>query len=80
MTTVDYQVVKHLNRGWPKRATVCSMTGIQPLETFDATLHDYPSRLVPFFDHPKFQCLDDSAKSLVLTWGWMGYNQRTITS
>lgn len=39
---------------------------------------DYPARLVPFFEHPDFQRLEDPVRSAVLTWGWMGYNARTI--
>lgn len=80
MTTTDTQVVRQLSRAWPKRATVCAMAGLQAAHDFDASRHDYPTRLIPFFEHPLFQRLDDDQKHLVVTWGWMGYNQRTITA
>jgi hypothetical protein len=36
--------------------------------------------MVPFFHHPKFQALSDELKSTVVTWGWIGYNLRTVTA
>jgi hypothetical protein len=36
--------------------------------------------MVPFFHHPKFQALSDELKSSVVTWGWIGYNLRTVTA
>lgn len=80
MTSADAQVLRQLARAWPRRATVCAMVGMQPAHEFDASRYDYPTRLVPFFDHPLFQRLDDDLQRLVVTWGWMGYNQRTITA
>src|SRR5471032_10958 len=77
---VDHQLVVRLNQAWTKRATVCSpqKTGVD--ETFDPTRPDYPECMVPFFHHAKFQALSDALKSAVLTWGWIGYNLRTVTA
>jgi hypothetical protein len=80
MSNVNSRVVKMLNQGWPKRATVCAMAEIPSEAHFDPARPDYPTRMVPFLSHPKFQRLDEAVKSDVLTWGWMGYNERTITA
>jgi alpha-N-dichloroacetyl-p-aminophenylserinol N-oxygenase len=80
MTIVNAQVVQQLNRAWPRRATVAAMASAQTVDEFDASRYDYPTRLVPFFEHPLFQKLDESLQRLVVTWGWIGYNQRTITA
>ncbi|MEX3775642.1 diiron oxygenase [Pseudomonas sp. MYb118] len=77
---VDHQLVVRLNQAWTKRATVCSPDKAQVNETFDPARPDYPECMVPFFHHPKFQALDAELKSSVVTWGWIGYNLRTVTA
>jgi hypothetical protein len=77
---VDHQLVRHLNKGWPKRATVCAVEKFQIDEEFDPSRPDYPPGMVPFFNHPAFQRLDEATKSEVLTWGWIGYNRRTVAA
>jgi alpha-N-dichloroacetyl-p-aminophenylserinol N-oxygenase len=80
MMNVNHKLVENLNRAWSKRATVCAMDKFQVEGQFAPDRPDYPTRMVPFFEHPKFQRLDDSLKSAVLTWGWIGYNKRTIAA
>ncbi|MHC8304360.1 diiron oxygenase [Pseudomonas sp. PB3P13] len=77
---VDHQLVVRLNQAWTKRATVCSPDKLAVSEAFDPALADYPESMVPFFHHPKFQALSGELKSSVLTWGWIGYNLRTVTA
>ncbi|MHC8404048.1 diiron oxygenase [Pseudomonas sp. TMB3-21] len=77
---VDHQLVVRLNQAWTKRATVCSPDKLAVSEAFDPALADYPECMVPFFHHPTFQALSDELKSSVLTWGWIGYNLRTVTA
>jgi len=77
---VDHQLVVRLNQAWTKRATVCAPDKAEPREAFDPTRPDYPEAMVPFFHHPKFQALSDELKSTVVTWGWIGYNLRTVTA
>lgn len=77
---VDHQLVVRLNRAWTKRATVCSPDKLAVSEAFDPARPDYPERMVPFFQHPAFQALSDELKSTVVTWGWIGYNLRTVTA
>ncbi|MDQ0122449.1 hypothetical protein J2W17_001394 [Pseudomonas lini] len=77
---VDHQLVVRLNQAWTKRATVCAPDKAEPREAFDPTRPDYPEAMVPFFHHPKFQALNDELKRTVVTWGWIGYNLRTVTA
>ncbi|KJH73787.1 MULTISPECIES: diiron oxygenase [unclassified Pseudomonas] len=77
---VDHQLIVRLNQAWTKRATVCAPDKWQAGEAFDPARPDYPECMVPFFQHPKFQALSDELKSSVLTWGWIGYNLRTVTA
>jgi hypothetical protein len=77
---VDHQLVVRLNQAWTKRATVCAPDKAGASEAFDPTRPDYPESMVPFFHHPKFQALSDELKSTVVTWGWIGYNLRTVTA
>lgn len=80
MNLNNQEIVLRLNAAWTRRATVCNAAAVDVDSTFDPVLPDYPSRLVPFYEHPKFSCLDQELKMRVLTWGWIGYNQRTITA
>ncbi|VVM78350.1 hypothetical protein PS645_02133 [Pseudomonas fluorescens] len=80
IASVDHQLVVRLNQAWTKRATVCSPDKLAVSEAFDPALADYPECMVPFFHHPSFQALSDELKSSVLTWGWIGYNLRTVTA
>ena len=77
---VDHQLVVRLNQAWTKRATVCSPEKTSVNEVFDPSRPDYPECMVPFFHHPKFQALSEELKSTVVTWGWIGYNLRTVTA
>jgi hypothetical protein len=77
---VDHQLIVRLNQAWTKRATVCSPDRGSVNEVFDPARPDYPQAMVPFFHHPKFQALSDELKSTVVTWGWIGYNLRTVTA
>ncbi|MVV47759.1 aminobenzoate oxygenase [Pseudomonas sp. PB120] len=80
MAKVDHQLVVRLNQAWTKRATVCAPDKLSVSEAFDPTRPDYPECMVPFFHHPRFQALSDELKSNVVTWGWIGYNLRTVTA
>ncbi|WP_433738776.1 diiron oxygenase [Pseudomonas putida] len=77
---VDHQLVVRLNQAWTRRATVCSPEKTAVDEVFDPSRPDYPECMVPFFHHPSFQALSEELKSSVVTWGWIGYNLRTVTA
>ena len=80
MDRLHQEVVRRLNAAWPRRATVCHAASVTAETTFDPLRPDYPPRLVPFYEHPAFASADPALKARVLTWGWIGYNQRTITA
>jgi hypothetical protein len=77
---VDHQLIVRLNQAWTKRATVCSPDSGVVEDVFDPARPDYPEQMVPFFHHPAFQALSEELKSSVVTWGWIGYNLRTVTA
>jgi hypothetical protein len=77
---VDHQLIVRLNQAWTKRATVCAPDKALVNEPFDPARPDYPESMVPFFHHPAFQALSEELKSSVVTWGWIGYNLRTVTA
>ncbi|KPC52723.1 diiron oxygenase [Amantichitinum ursilacus] len=79
-SAVNHDLVRHLNRAWPKRATVCAVDRFQIEDEFDPARPDYPLSMVPFHDDPRFAQLDAATRSAILTWGWIGYNQRTVTA
>lgn len=80
VNSANHQLVQRLNQAWHKRATVCSPEKDLVLDPFDASKPDYPTAMVPFFNHPLFQSNSEATKSAVLTWGWIGYNLRTVTA
>lgn len=80
MTNVNTALIAQLNKAWPRRATVCDMAKFQVEGEFDASRPDYPVALVPFFAHDGIQRLDDPLKQQILSWGWIGYNRRTVAA
>ncbi len=80
MTNANKALIAQLNNAWPRRATVCDMEKFRVDGEFDAGRPDYPIALVPFFTHEGVQRLDDPVKQDILTWGWIGYNRRTVAA
>ncbi|CAL8479601.1 diiron oxygenase [Caballeronia sp. S22] len=80
MTNANKALIAQLNNAWPRRATVCDMEKFRVDGEFDAGRPDYPVALVPFFTHEGVQRLDDPVKQDILTWGWIGYNRRTVAA
>lgn len=79
--TFNGDIVTRLANAWVNRATVRSNKFFElEKEDFDLTRPDYPSRMVPFWNHPKFVTVDDQTKQNVLSWGWIVYNERTIAA
>ena len=77
---IDLKLLKRIRRSWPKRASVrgCYFDEFKDNNNYNSSLPDYPKELVPFWNHPKFEPLDDEIKYRILTWAWMNYNLRTI--
>jgi hypothetical protein len=80
MTTINKTLIEQLSNAWPRRATVCNMTTLVVEGEFDPDRPDYPVALVPFYSHDAIQRLDDPLKQAILTWGWIGYNRRTVAA
>ncbi|WP_042338005.1 diiron oxygenase [Paraburkholderia ferrariae] len=80
MTNVNTALIAQLNNAWPRRATVCDMERFRVEGEFDAKRPDYPVALVPFFEHEGIQRLDEPLKRQILSWGWIGYNRRTVAA
>lgn len=77
---INHKMIGRLMRSWPKRSTVrgCYFDELKEQKNYNPEIRDYPTTMVPFWDHPNFQKIDDEIKEKVLTWGWINYNQRTI--
>lgn len=80
MDRVNRALVEQLSNAWPRRATVCNMSKFVVQGEFDPGRPDYPVAMVPFFSHDSIQRLDDPLKQAILTWGWIGYNRRTVAA
>jgi len=77
---INHKMIGQLMRNWPKRSTVrgCYFDELKKQENYRPEISDYPTEMVPFWNHPNFQKVDGEIKEKVLTWGWLNYNQRTI--
>ncbi|PMS35453.1 para-aminobenzoate N-oxygenase AurF [Trinickia symbiotica] len=80
MKNANTALIAQLNQGWPRRATVCDIERFRASGQFDAEKPDYPVALVPFYTHEAIERLDAPLKQAILTWGWIGYNRRTVAA
>ncbi|MDQ3287860.1 MAG: diiron oxygenase [Pseudomonadota bacterium] len=64
---------------WQRRASVKG-PDVFDEALLDDALPDYPSLLVPFWDHPDFQSSDEPLKQRLLSQAWINYNTGTITA
>jgi alpha-N-dichloroacetyl-p-aminophenylserinol N-oxygenase len=77
LDTAESAVISRLAGNWHRRATVKrAEPDIDAL--FDANRSDYPERIVPFRDHPRWQALPDEVRSRLLSWAWISYNRHTV--
>jgi hypothetical protein len=79
MMHVRHDVIQKLANSWPKRTTIRSDKFPWSSGTvYDPTRPDYPERMVPFANHPRFLAVEPERRHRVLTWAWLVYNERTI--
>jgi len=71
--------LERLASTWQRRASV-KAPDVFDEALLDETLPDYPSVLVPFWDHPDFQSHDEPLKQKLLSQAWINYNTGTITA
>ncbi len=76
---VNWAVLKRLGDIWSKNASVKKSELCYHLDDSEP-YPDFPIELVPFRDHPEFLAASESTRSRVLSWGWIAYNERTITA
>jgi len=77
---IDHKLISQLMRNWPKRSTVrgCYFDELKKQKDYNPAISDYPTEMVPFWNHPTFEKVDCEIKEKILTWAWINYNQRTI--
>lgn len=76
---VNWELVRRLGRIWPKKASVKKPELDYQIDS-DLNRPDFPIELVPFHDHPLFLAASEQTRANVLSWGWIAYNERTITA
>src|SRR5688572_17662645 len=77
---IDQELIQKMAATWPKRATLRSeLYSYEGSVYHDPARPDYPIELVPFRDHPRFLAASPEQHRQILTWGWLAYNERTIT-
>ncbi|MFD9859030.1 4-aminobenzoate N-oxygenase [Streptomyces alboflavus] len=73
--------LRRLVAAWPRRAAVTtSPDAVDEGAGYDAGLPDYPLRMVPFAEHPRFLAAAPERRERVLTGLWIGYNERVIAT
>lgn len=76
---VNWELVRRLGKIWHKKASVKKPELDYRLDS-TADRPDFPLHLVPFHDHPLFVNASEDVRAKVLSWGWIAYNERTITA
>lgn len=78
-TRVGPSALRRLTEAWPRRATVRGdLSWLTPAGVYDARVPDYPTRLLPFADHPLFTEAPEEQRLHVGTLAWLFYNERVI--
>ncbi|MET8327072.1 diiron oxygenase [Streptomyces sp. NPDC005181] len=78
---VGPSTLKRLVAAWPRRATVrTDMADFLGDELDGSGKTDYPVKLVPFADHPRFLDAPEESRELVSTLAWQAYNARVIAA
>jgi hypothetical protein len=76
---VDHTLIRKLVANWPRRTTIRSDKFPWPEpEAYNPETPDYPVRLLPFREHPRFLAAPEHQRREVLTRAWLTYNERTI--
>ncbi|MDQ2994605.1 MAG: diiron oxygenase [Pseudomonadota bacterium] len=74
----SYELLTKLNKGWHERSRIkASQTDLSGIE-FDLSREDYIEELLPFHNHPLYQCATQEMKSKILTCAWLIYNEKTV--
>ncbi|QKW09723.1 diiron oxygenase [Streptomyces sp. NA04227] len=78
---VGSATLRRLVTAWPRRAAVTTRSdALDEVGAYDPQLPDYPLRMVPFAEHPRFLAATPEQRGRVLTGLWIGYNERVIAT
>ncbi|MGF1431045.1 diiron oxygenase [Kitasatospora sp. LaBMicrA B282] len=78
---IDESVLRRIADSWPRRATVrTDLDRVTDPGEYDPALPDYPERLLPFAEHPKYLAASPEARRRVQTLAWLVYNERVIAA
>lgn len=78
---IDESVLRRIADSWPRRATIrTDLDKVTDPGKYDAALPDYPERLLPFAEHPKYLAASPQARQGVQTLAWLVYNERVIAA
>jgi 4-aminobenzoate N-oxygenase len=78
---VGPSTLSRLVAAWPRRATVrTDMAAFMSPEPNSSGLTDYPVRLIPFAEHPRYLEAPAESRGLVNTLAWQSYNARVIAA
>lgn len=78
---IGAETLRRIGAAWPRRATVrTNMASITEEGGYDPAVADYPSRFLPFEEHPDFVAAEPEQRERVLTLAWLAYNERVVTA
>lgn len=75
--TLEHRVTATLADSWETRVAV-KTCNLDADSYYDKTIPDYPPRLVPFRDHPRYRALSETTRARILAGAWIAYNEKTI--
>lgn len=76
-TARESEILARLTESWNQRVAV-RKERLDLNDYYDTTAPDFPPSMVPFWDDPRFQAIDEADKRRVLAGAWINYNEKTI--
>ncbi|WP_040242662.1 diiron oxygenase [Chromohalobacter japonicus] len=76
-TAHENEILARLTESWNQRVAV-RKARLDLNDYYDTTAPDFPPSMVPFWDDPRFQAIDEADKRRVLAGAWINYNEKTI--
>ncbi|WP_277809915.1 diiron oxygenase [Chromohalobacter canadensis] len=77
MTARENEILARLTESWNQRVAV-RKARLDLNDYYDTTAPDFPPSMVPFWNDPRFQAIDETKKRRVLAGAWINYNEKTI--
>ena len=70
-------ILDKLGKSWSSRAQVKN-DEIEVDLIYNPDHDDFIDSLLPFHEHPRYLEIDDETRTLILSSGWIAYNEKTI--